>query len=349
VNMLVIIGNKYSELACERGTHSLNNNASNLVRISVAGWSSILEIALAILGDLTGDTDASTTVSYTVGKLINGAGFMTTSKTLFIALAIHGNVLKVTSLQLFHRSLNVFDATIGTHLSGGNVGVETGTIPVTRDGLGREGDLGPELFSNAVKEETRHPELVTHCVTVNFRNIQQISHTSLTPNTLARADLILPLSRHDLGVDTRDLDASVQASLEMGLDNVTAEHLAGTDTTIVGTLSTRETPVWPAIWPAGRAKECVLLLETEPEVLRGVVLHEFGSLMAVVELVRAAIRVPRLAKDKNVFTPAEWVREERDRADVDVRVVTRGLAGGRPVKVPLWELVDGLDSLRKGL
>jgi hypothetical protein len=81
----------------------------------------------------------------------------------------------------------------------------------------------------------------------------------------------------------------------------------------------------------------------------GVVLHEFGGLMAVVELVRATIRVPGLAKDKNVVASAEWVREERDRADVDVRVVTRGLTGGRAVKVPFWELVDGLDSPHNGL
>jgi hypothetical protein len=135
----------------------------------------------------------------------------------------------------------------------------------------------------------------------------------------------------------------------MGLDNVTAEYLSSTNTTIVRTLDTRETTLWPAIWPAVRAKEGVLLLETEPEMVSGVVLHEFGGLMAVVELVRAAIRIPGLAKDKNVVTSAEWVREERDRADVDVRVVTRGLAGGRAVKVPFWELVDGLDSLHNGL
>jgi hypothetical protein len=42
--------------------------------------------------------------------------------------------------------------------------VKTGTVPLTGNGLGVEGDDGTELFGDTVEEETGHPELVTNCV-----------------------------------------------------------------------------------------------------------------------------------------------------------------------------------------
>lgn len=59
--------------------------------------------------------------------------------------------------------------------------------------------------------------------------------------------------------------------------------------------------------------------------------------MSVVEFVRCAIGHPALGKDKNVVTAlgAEGVGVNSNRLQVDVAVVTRGLAGGGTVKVPL--------------
>lgn len=47
-------------------------------------------------------------------------------------------------------------------------------------------------------------------------------------NSQAGSDLEFPLGRHDLGVDTGDLDTSVQAGAVVGLDDVTGKDLAGT-------------------------------------------------------------------------------------------------------------------------
>jgi hypothetical protein len=58
-------------------------------------------------------------------------------------------------------------------------------------------------------------------------------------NTLARTDLELPLTGHDLGVGTRDLDAGVKAGLVVGLDDVTEDNLAAADTAVVRTLTGR--------------------------------------------------------------------------------------------------------------
>ena len=50
-------------------------------------------------------------------------------------------------------------------------------------------------------------------------------------------------------------------------------------------MGTRETALGPAEWPSVVSKEGVFLLKTEPEVLAGVRLHQFGGLVAVVEFV----------------------------------------------------------------
>jgi hypothetical protein len=101
--------------------------------------------------------------------------------------------LGVAALELLDGGLNVLHATLLAHLLGGEVGVQTSTVPVTGHGLGLDRDLGAELLGDTIQQEAGQPEVVTHL------------------NTLAGADLELPLGGHDLGVGTRDLDTSVQA------------------------------------------------------------------------------------------------------------------------------------------
>lgn len=149
----------------------------------------------------------------------------------------------------------------------------------------------------------------------------------LTLDTSAGANLVLPLGGHDLGVDTGDVDAGIQASAVVSLDDVTAVDLAGADTAVVGTLGTGETVLGPAIGPVVAVKESVLLLQAEPKFLLGVCLHQSSSLMAIVILVGSAIRVPGLAENEDVVTETEGVRVDGDRAQVDVGVVTGSLTG----------------------
>lgn len=139
--------------------------------------------------------------------------------------------------------------------------------------------------------------------------------------------MVLPLGGHDLSVGTRDVDTSVEAGLVVSLDNVSAEDLAGTDTTVVRTLGSREAVLGPAIWPSGGVEESVLLLETEPELLVGVFLHENSCRVTEVVLIRCTVTHPGLTHDENVGPTAEWVVIDGDWAEVDIRVVTRGLTG----------------------
>ena len=70
-----------------------------------------------------------------------------------------------------------------------------------------------------------------------------------TLDTLTRANLEFPLSRHNFGINTRDFDASVQTGLVMCFNNIATEDLVGTNTTVIWTLRTREAILGPAVWP----------------------------------------------------------------------------------------------------
>jgi hypothetical protein len=71
--------------------------------------------------------------------------------------------------------------------------------------------------------------------------------------------------------------------------------------------------------------------------------------VTVVELVGASIGIPGLAENEDVVTLAEGVGEDGDRAEVDIGVVTGGLASGGTVEVPLGELLNGGNGLGEGL
>jgi len=119
----------------------------------------------------------------------------------------------------------------------------------------------------------------------------------LTLNTVARADLVLPLGGHNLGVGAGDLDAGVQAALVVSLDDVTLDNLASADTAVVRALRSRETVLGPAVGTVVHIEKGVLLLETEPRLVRGMSFHKLGALVAVVVLVGGAIVVPALGKN----------------------------------------------------
>lgn len=142
------------------------------------------------------------------------------------------------------------------------------------------------------------------------------------------------MARHNLSVDTRNTDAGIQASFVVRLNDISAVDPACPYTTIVRTLRTWEPALGPAVRPTIRAQQSVFLLKTEPEVMFGVRVHQSRGLMAVVELVWASIRIPGLAKNEDVVAAAEGVWIHGDGSDVDIRIITWGLASRRAIEVP---------------
>ena len=158
---------------------------------------------------MTGDTDRSTTVGNARTEGPDVSGLVATSEAHVVVLSVHGDVLVVFLGEFFDGSLDGLHATLDTHGGSTVVGVASSTVPVTGKRLGVEGDLDSPLLGKADEEVTSHPEVVTHF------------------NALARSDLELPLGRHDLGVDTTDLDTSIQADAVVGLNQITCVDLTG--------------------------------------------------------------------------------------------------------------------------
>lgn len=257
---------------------------------------------------LAWNADGGTTVGDTIGEVVDGTSLVLAGETELVIGTINGEMLLVSLAELLKSSDDVLHTTLFSHLLGGDIGVETRTVPVTGDWLGVEGDLDTEFFGDTVEEVTGHPEMVTH----------------LDADTWT--DLEFPLGREDFGIDTRDLDTGIQAGLVVGLDDITAVDVSGTDGAIVWTLWAWETTLWPAIWPSIGVKESVLLLKTEPWDVVLVGLHISVALVAVVVLVWGTVWIPGLAHDEDVWKLADWVWEDGYWAEVNIGVVAWGLA-----------------------
>jgi len=167
-------------------------------------------------------------------------------------------------------------------------------------------------------------------------------------DTLAWSDLVLPLGWENLSVDTGDVNAGVQTSTVMSLDDISAVDLSSTDSTVVWTLWAWETTSWPSEGLIQLIEKSILLLETEPWDLILVSLHQFGAIVAVVELVWDTVGVPALAKNENVVAASEWIWVYGDWAEVDIGVFTWGLCGRGTVKVPFWEVLYAGGLLAEG-
>jgi len=177
---------------------------------NVGSGSPVLEVAIALSSDVTRDTNGSTAVGDTGAELGDVAGFVAPSETEFVVLAVDGDVLVVPLGELLDGGLDDFDSSGFAHRLGGEVGVATSAVPVSLEGLWVEGDLDAPLLGHTDEEVAGHPEVVTH------------------GDTFTGADLELPLGGHDLGVDTRDVDAGVEAGAVVSLDQVAGKDLAGT-------------------------------------------------------------------------------------------------------------------------
>jgi hypothetical protein len=123
--------------------------------------------------------------------------------------------------------------------------VASSTVPVTSERFRVERNGNTPFFSYSDQEETSHPEVISHIL------------------SFARTDLEFPLRRHNLSVDTRDVDSGVQASAVVSLDHVTSEDLSSSDTAVVRTLRTGETSSGPSVGTSIGTEDGVFLLETE--------------------------------------------------------------------------------------
>lgn len=168
-------------------------------------------------------------------------------------------------------------------------------VPVTRHGLGIVGDhdVAGQL-ADALQDVPRHPELVAGVY----------AH--------AGSHLKLPLTRHDLGVDTADGQPGVLARPVVGVRDVPSEHPIGTDTAVVRTLGTGVATLGPPEGPTGgRVQERVLLLDTEPRLLAGYLGEGEDGVRGGAGVARdgSTAGFVGVAHDEEVAAPVVYLRE----------------------------------------
>mmetsp|Transcript_43594 Transcript_43594/g.76881 ORF Transcript_43594/g.76881 Transcript_43594/m.76881 type:complete len:321 (+) Transcript_43594:465-1427(+) len=246
---------------------------------------------------------------------------MLAGQSPLIALTISSNMLSVLLTKLLQGILNDGKATRSTHGLSGEVGVATSTIPVARDGLGVIGNNHTKVLAHAGQQVARHPHVVTRV------------------NSHRGTHLILPLARHHLSINTRDVDASIQAGLVMGLHYGSAVGILSTITAIVRALGKRVTRLGPAERSHTISLEqSVLLLNAEPgqQILGS--LHDLSALGSSVAEDGLAVGLVAVAHHKDVAASTERIREDSLGLDDDLGILTRGLASGRTIEVPVRKL-----------
>ena len=158
----------------------------------VGRGAAVLEVAVALGADVTGNTDGGAAVSDARREGADVNGLVAAGETEVVVLAVHRDVLVVPLGELLDGSFDELHTSGLTHSLSAVVGVATSTIPVTLKRLRVEGDLDAPLLSDADQKIASHPEVISHI------------------NTLAWTNLELPLRRHDFSVDARDLNSGVE-------------------------------------------------------------------------------------------------------------------------------------------
>jgi len=221
--------------------------------------------------------------------------------------------------QLVDGLLDLDQTVLLPHSQGGEVGVGACAVPVTLHGLGVNGDHGAKVLSHSVQQETTHPQVVTH------------------GDALAGTNLELPLSGHDFGIGAGNVDSSIEASLVVSLDNVTAVNLVGSDSAVVGSLGSWETILGPSEGVHVLVQEGVLLLNSEPGFLVLGLFHDLIAALSVVRLRRLLVILVGFTKHQFVVAQPEGILVDCHRVQVDIGVGALSLASTAAVKVPDWQ------------
>mmetsp|Transcript_2749 Transcript_2749/g.9475 ORF Transcript_2749/g.9475 Transcript_2749/m.9475 type:complete len:384 (+) Transcript_2749:32-1183(+) len=314
-------------LGDERGDH---------VRVHVAGGPPVLEVALALPLHIPADPNACPPVRKAPGEGVNGSGLVRPGEPPLVALSVGLDVLVVLGLQLADRLLDHLQTAVRAHGRRGVVAMGARAVPVAGDGLGVERDNDVGHLADPLQQVAGDPHLVAR------------------GDSLARADLVLPLRGHDLAVGARDLQPRVQARLEVSVADLPTGNLVGAHRAVVRTLGAGESLLGPPQGPVGLGvQQGVLLLDSVPRHLTvdlGV-REDLGGVRAGVRGQRVSVRVLALAHAQQVLAAAERVAVDGARDENHLGVLAGRLARAASVKVPLAELVHARHLLadRPGL
>ncbi len=143
-------------------TDRLHHDAGDLIGAGVAGRSTVLKVAHALLADGSRDPDAGAPIGHPIRELIHRGRLVGARHAQGVVGAVHLDVLPMSLLELLDGGLDVLDAARFPHLIRRDVGVQAGAVPVALDRFRVEGDLGAKLLGDAMQQEPCQPEMITH-------------------------------------------------------------------------------------------------------------------------------------------------------------------------------------------
>ena len=252
------------------------HHCANYIWINVWAWSSVLNVALTILGSgLRGNSEWAGSVANAEWELLHAWSLMLAGKPLAVLLSIYFEVILMFITEFFHHVFNVFHAFGAiSHRLSWVIGVAARSVEILKDfDVETYGKL--DFFSSSKKEESWDPQLITYF------------------DTFAWANLVFPLAWHDFSICSWDFDPSVQASLVMHVAQLSTKGSIPSNGAVIWTLST-----WKAFFRPSMDfcieltlifDNCVLLFNSKPWLLT------FDSWMV-----------------KNLFGPVSEIRAARN-------------------------------------
>lgn len=135
------------------------------VGIAVAAGPPVLQIALLLLGDTTGNADADVSIGNPSAKVMNVAGLALAGQPALVVLPsariVRLDVPEMLLAELVDRFLDLSDTVFVAHRLRREVGVGTGAIPRAVYRFRVQGDDHTVFFSDAVQNESSDPQIVS--------------------------------------------------------------------------------------------------------------------------------------------------------------------------------------------
>ena len=151
-------------------------------------------------------------------------------------------------------------------------------------------------------------------------------------NADTRTHLEFPLSRSNLGIDTRNFHTRLHAQPQMSIGNVSSKRILCAHAAIIGTLCLLFViPQWEQ---RNRVKQKVFLFQPEPGFFVTLTLKQFCCPLPMVIRQRFIKRRVGITQDEFVRTFAKGVAKHRSRFQDNLGVMTMCLVCGATVVIP---------------
>mmetsp|Transcript_9169 Transcript_9169/g.28436 ORF Transcript_9169/g.28436 Transcript_9169/m.28436 type:complete len:443 (-) Transcript_9169:18-1346(-) len=309
--------------------------AGHEVRVRGRRRAAVLEVAALGRGGGVGDAARRVACADVVVEHVEARRLVFARQALDVVGAVRRDVAERVDGEVLDRGGDHVEAARGAHRGGGEVAVHAGAVPVALLGLGVEVDVDVLGLAEAQERPAGDEGVIPRL------------------DALARADLVLPLARHHLGVGAAELQPHPQAQRVVLLGDGAAVGDVDAGAAVVRALRRRLAAVGGPPERAPVALQHVLLLKAEPRrlALRLRVVEDLARDEARVVGGRFAVGEEALAQgDEGGNVGDERVRPRRHGADDDLGVLARRLLGRRAVEVPLREALEhrGRVGLRGG-